>query len=78
MYPVFESLDISSVLRLRPQPLREAKFVLDVHLGRLAAFLRILGFDALYENSADDSDLAGARNPAGTLLGSARGPRTIA
>ena len=35
VYPIFESVDITPVLRLRPQPLREPKFVLDVHLARL-------------------------------------------
>jgi uncharacterized protein with PIN domain len=57
VYPVFESIDITPVLRLRPQPLRETKFVLDVHLGRLAAYLRMLGFDALYSNHAGDLEL---------------------
>jgi hypothetical protein len=51
VYPVFESLDITSELRVRPQALRELKFVLDVHLGRLA-YLRIGGFDAEYRNCA--------------------------
>src|SRR5215469_10344059 len=32
VYPVFESLDIASELRLRPKPLREPKSVLDIHL----------------------------------------------
>jgi uncharacterized protein with PIN domain len=57
VYPVFESIDITSVLRLRPQPLREPKFVLDVHLGRLAGYLRMLGFDTAYANQASDADL---------------------
>ena len=57
VYPVFESIDITPVLRLRPQPLRETKFVLDVHLGRLAGYLRILGFDTLYDNRAGDLEL---------------------
>jgi hypothetical protein len=57
VYPVFESIDITPVLRLGPQPLREPKFVLDVHLGRLAGYLRMLGFDAVYANRANDSDL---------------------
>jgi uncharacterized protein with PIN domain len=57
LYPVFESLDITSELRVRPQPLRELKFVLDVHLGRLAAYLRMLGFDTEYRNCATDADL---------------------
>jgi uncharacterized protein len=58
VYPVFESLDITPELRLRPQPLRDPKFVLDVHLGRLAAYLRMLGFDTQYRNCATDADLA--------------------
>lgn len=57
VYPVFESLDITPELRVRPQPLREPKFVLDVHLGRLAAYLRMLGFDAKYRNCAGDAEL---------------------
>jgi hypothetical protein len=58
VYPVFEGLDIGSVVRLRPQPLRDPRFVLDIHLGRLAAYLRMLGFDALYRNDFDDERLA--------------------
>ncbi|HEX2996864.1 MAG TPA: Mut7-C RNAse domain-containing protein [Anaerolineales bacterium] len=36
----------------------EPRFVLDGHLGRLAAYLRMLGFDCHYENDPDDKDLA--------------------
>jgi hypothetical protein len=57
VYPVFESIDITPVLRLRPQPLRETKFVLDVHLGRLAGYLRMLGFDTVYSNRVSDLEL---------------------
>ena len=57
VYPVFESIDITPALRLRPQPLREPKFVLDVHLGRLAGYLRMLGFDTVYANRASDLEL---------------------
>jgi len=58
IYPVFESIDISPVLKVRPEPLREPKFVLDVHLGKLAGYLRIMGFDSRYSNAADDETLA--------------------
>jgi uncharacterized protein with PIN domain len=58
VYPVFESIDIQPVLRLRPLPLRRPAFVLDGHLGRLAAYLRLLGFDTLYRNDFADSELA--------------------
>jgi uncharacterized protein with PIN domain len=37
---------------------REPRFVLDVHLGRLAAYLRMLGFDTRYETACDDDVLA--------------------
>lgn len=58
VYPVFESLDIASLVRVRPQPLRDPRFVLDAHLGRLAAYLRMLGFDALYRKDFTDHELA--------------------
>lgn len=58
VYPVFESLDISNVSRLRPLPLRDPKFVLDVHLNKLARKLRLLGFDVDYEKQRDDKTLA--------------------
>ena len=59
VYPVFESVDIAAVTRVRPEPLRELRFVLDVHLGRLAAYLRLAGFDTVYRNDLDDAELAG-------------------
>jgi uncharacterized protein len=48
VYPMFESLDIAPVLRLRPRPLREPRFVADGHLGKLARHLRMAGFDTLW------------------------------
>jgi len=46
-----------------PQPLRPGlsdtgRFVLDVHLGKLAVLLRLLGFDALFPGDVDDGILA--------------------
>lgn len=58
VYPVFESFDITPLVRVRPRPLREPRFVLDTHLGRLAAYLRMLGFDTLYRNDYEDDELA--------------------
>lgn len=57
VYPVFESFDISPIVRVRPQPLRTVRFVADTHLGRLARFLRLLGLDTLYENDWSDPAL---------------------
>ena len=50
VYPVFEALNIAPLVRLRPHPLREVRFVLDRHLGKLATYLRLLGFDASYQD----------------------------
>lgn len=58
VYPVFRSLDISPLKHCQPEPLSELRFVLDTHLGRLAAYLRMLGFDTLYRNDYDDPTLA--------------------
>lgn len=54
VYPVFERLDISPVTRLRPAPLRVTRFVADVHLGTLARYLRLIGFDTVWRNDLDD------------------------
>jgi uncharacterized protein with PIN domain len=54
VYPVFESLDISPIAGLRHTPLREPKFVCDVHLGALARLLRLAGFDTAYQNDYSD------------------------
>ena len=57
VYPVFERLDISPLVRLRPEPLRRTRFILDVHLGKLARDLRMLGFDSAYSPHFDDATL---------------------
>ena len=57
VYPVFEALDIAGVTRVRAEPLRDPRFILDVHLGRLARYLRVAGFDAEYRNDFEDADL---------------------
>jgi uncharacterized protein len=54
VYPVFETFDVSELIRLRPKPLRTPRFILDVHLGKLARYLRLLGFDVVYENNLTD------------------------
>lgn len=57
VFPVFESFDVSPLVRLRPEPLRDTRFVADVHLGRLARFLRLLGFDTVWDRASADPDL---------------------
>jgi uncharacterized protein with PIN domain len=58
VYPMRERFDIAPLHRLRPKPLRNPRFVVDVHLGTLARYLRLLGFDAVYRNDLTDPELA--------------------
>lgn len=57
VYPLFEAFDIAPIVKVRPRPLRDVRFVADNHLGRLARFLRLLGLDTLYRNDWSDPDL---------------------
>ncbi len=57
VYPVFEGLDISPIVKLRDKPLRTVAFVVDVNLGRLARLLRLMGFDTLFSNAYDDDEI---------------------
>jgi uncharacterized protein with PIN domain/sulfur carrier protein ThiS len=68
VYPVFESMEIGSVTKVRPAALRHTSFVLDVHLGRLAKSLRMLGFDTLYSNRYDDSSLSRISRDQGRII----------
>jgi uncharacterized protein len=58
VYPTFRSLDISQQSWILRQPRRNSRFVADTHLGRLAAYLRMFGFDTLYRNDYNDEELA--------------------
>lgn len=58
VYPRFQRIDIAEVSPVRPAPLLQIQFVLDVHLGKLATYLRLLGFDTLYRNDYKDDELA--------------------
>ena len=58
VYPLFETLDVSSLLRIRDRPLRDPRFLADAHLGRLAGYLRMLGFDCRVAGPGDDRALA--------------------
>lgn len=57
VYPVFEAFDVTDLIRLRPKPLRVTRFILDVHLGKLTRHLRLLGFDAQYDNHYSDESI---------------------
>jgi hypothetical protein len=68
VYPVFESVDVTPLVRVRPAPLRDLRFVLDTHLGKLARNLRLLGFDCLYGRDWEDSLLAEVSAREGRVL----------
>jgi uncharacterized protein with PIN domain len=51
VYPVFESLNIENVTRLRKVPLRKTKFIADIHLGDIVKYMRALGFDVFFNPS---------------------------
>lgn len=57
VYPVFERLDIAPLQHLRPAPLRDPRFVIDTHLGKLARHLRLAGFDCLWRNDYADEQI---------------------
>lgn len=58
VYPVFESFDVTPLIRLRERPLRRTAFIVDVNLGKLVRRLRMLGFDALYDHRYRDDEIA--------------------
>jgi uncharacterized protein len=57
-YPAFHSLDVTPVLRVGLPLPAQPRFALDVGLGRLSGFLRMLGFDTLWRNDYADDTLA--------------------
>jgi uncharacterized protein len=68
VYPVFETFDVSPVIRLRPEPMRQVRFVLDGHLGTLARHLRLLGFDTRYAPNPSDRELIRTSTTEGRIL----------
>jgi hypothetical protein len=56
IYPVFESMDVKPLVRVRSKPLRENRFMVDSGMHRLAAYLRLCGFDALESGSWADEE----------------------
>ncbi|HLE15399.1 MAG TPA: Mut7-C RNAse domain-containing protein [Anaerolineales bacterium] len=58
VFPASPGLDELSGLHRDGRLTIEPRFLLDNHLGRLAALLRMLGFDCLYRNDYQDEYLA--------------------
>lgn len=58
VYPLSYLATLAPAIQAGPPPPPAPRFILDTHLGRLAAHLRMLGFDTLYRNDYDDEELA--------------------
>jgi len=58
IHPASECADMQQTLRLRPKLSHIPTFVVDANLGRLARYLRLLGFDCLYRNDYSDDMVA--------------------
>ncbi|MBP6058040.1 MAG: Mut7-C ubiquitin/RNAse domain-containing protein [Nitrosomonas sp.] len=58
VYPASEHPVVTPLLPLRPTSMRPPLFLVDVNLGRLARYLRLLGFDCCYRNDYDDATVA--------------------
>ncbi len=58
VYPADITPPLASPRHLRPPLPRPPRFLLDVHLGRLARYLRLLGLDSHYSRHAEDAALA--------------------
>lgn len=57
VYPHFYQLELADDYRLRePYPGRP-KFIADVHLGKLAKYLRRFNFDTIYQNDLQDEEI---------------------
>ncbi len=62
VYSAYESSETRGLLQLRPKLLPPQKFIIDANLGKLARYLRLLGFDCLYRNDYNDDEIARMSN----------------
>jgi uncharacterized protein with PIN domain len=67
-YPAFRELDLAATTRAGAPVPESPRFILDGHLGRLAAYLRLLGYDAAHEVPGDDAALAQRSADEGRVL----------
>ena len=58
VYGLDRPIELAGLGGLIPAPPEPPRFILDGHLGRLARYLRMLGFDYRYDRGADDTELA--------------------
>ncbi|MBI5619320.1 MAG: Mut7-C ubiquitin/RNAse domain-containing protein [Gammaproteobacteria bacterium] len=68
VYPVFELLDVRSLVRVRDAPLRDTRFLADAHLAGLARRLRMAGFDTVVADAEADAALVRRAVAEGRIL----------
>jgi len=68
IYPFDTRPSIPEIIHLIPPLQSHPRFVLDTHLGKLASYLRLFGFDTLYHNDSSDQTLAEISNLEGRIL----------
>jgi len=68
VYPISAVASVAPYVPLRPPISGAPRFILDTHLGQLASYLRLLGFDTLYRNDYEDSELADIASAEGRIL----------
>lgn len=66
--PYFETHPHDNKTRIIPEYEGRPCFILDTHLGRLASYLRMMGFDTLYRNDYPDDELAEVSNAEQRIL----------
>jgi uncharacterized protein len=57
VYSLTRAFDAGDAVRLQPPRQTEPRFIADVHLGRLTAYLRLAGFDTKYRNDYHDDEI---------------------
>jgi uncharacterized protein with PIN domain len=58
VYPRLPVNNCSPIFQLQPYYMGPPRFVLDGHLGKLAVYLRLLGFDTLYRADYADDEIS--------------------
>lgn len=62
VYPHFYNFKIPNSLKLREEYEGKLSFILDVHLGKLAKYLRRFNFDTAYRNDYTDEEIVEIAN----------------
>jgi hypothetical protein len=70
VYPDAGMVRLKKIIRrsLKPNPPANPKFILDVHLGKLARHLRLLGFDVFYGKESQDAAIVRLGRRTGRII----------